>query len=285
MDGVTKSMLFSLSLPDVICIELTEVEDESLLLIKPGRTAAEYCWTLSASLPWYIFQRNQCLDEITYLDADLMFYSDVHSVFAEIGDAPIAVIEHRFTERLKHLEVNGRFCVEWVTFRRVPEAMKCLDRWRVQCIDWCFYRLEENRMGDQKYLDEWPTLYPGLYIIRNLGAGVAPWNYAQYDFGKNRKDQITVNGTPLIFYHFHQFQLLENGQFERLSNFYTDECKEPISIYEKYEFALISALAKVRVISPFFSYGLKPRVRTSVFVNIFSYFRSMTRKMIRRFGF
>jgi hypothetical protein len=145
-----------------------------------------------------------------------------------------------------------------VSFRRNAAGLECLNRWRLQCIDWCFYRLEAERMGDQKYLDEWPKRYSDLHILQDLGAGVAPWNYAQYKFGINSQQQITVNGMPLIFYHFHQFQLLDNGKFDRLSSFYTSECQEPIAIYQAYEAILKSVLHEVRLHSPGFVAGLKP---------------------------
>lgn len=256
MDEQTQWLLERLELPHITCLPLAALEDAPLLAVKPGRSVAEYCWTLSSQLPWYILQNNPAVDFITYLDADLYFYSSLTPLLAEIGDASIAIIEHRFPPRLKHLEVNGRFCVEWVSFRRDEEGLACLARWREQCLEWCFYRLEEGRMGDQKYLDEWPTLYRRLCIIAHAGAGLAPWNYAQYAFSAVAGQAIQVNGAPLIFYHFHQLQLLANGGFERLSTFYTDERREPEAVYAAYEVALRRALADVRRLSPGFSAGL-----------------------------
>lgn len=258
MDERTQTILTALALPYITCLPLGSIEDEALLAAKRDRSVAEYCWTLSPCLPWYVLQQNPQIDFITYVDADLLFYSPVQPLFDEMGDASVAIIEHRFTPRLKHLEVNGRFCVEWVSFRRDEEGMACLSRWRDQCIEWCYYRLEDGRLGDQKYLDEWPQRYARLHILQHVGAGVAPWNYAQYRFGMSSRGQITVAGEPLIFYHFHQFQLLDNGRFDRLSTFYTSECQEPQAVYEAYEAALQSVLKEVRAVAPGFAAGLKP---------------------------
>lgn len=263
MDEQTKNILERLDLPFVTCITLAEVENEELLKAKAGRGVAEYCWTLSSCFTWYVMQRYHEIDFLTYVDADLLFYSDVQPLFDEIGDASIAIIEHRFTERLKDREVNGRFCVEWVSFRRDEEGMACLSRWREQCIEWCYYRLEEGRMGDQKYLDEWPGRYPSCHILQHPGAGIAPWNYAQYAFGWDQSGGITVQGTPLIFYHFHQFQLLDSGHFDRLSTFYTSESPEPGPVYEAYESALKAVLLDVREVAPGFSGGLKPAAKVA----------------------
>lgn len=258
MDEQTGTLLKQLGMSYITCIALKDFEDEALLAVKSQRSIAEYCWTLSPCLPWYVLQNNPQVDLITYVDADLFFYSPVQPLFDEIGDASIAIIEHRFTDRLKHLEVNGRFCVEWVSIRRDEQGMACLSHWRDQCIEWCYYRLEDKRMGDQKYLDEWPELYSSLVILQHVGAGVAPWNYSKYAFRMNGNRQVTVDDELLIFYHFHQFQLLDNGGFDRLSTYYTSECKEPDEVYRRYEAYLKAVLQKVRRFVPTFAGGLKP---------------------------
>ena len=283
MDDQTKAILEQLNVPGVNCITLTEVENEELLKAKADRGVAEYCWTLSSCFTWYVMQNYPEIDLLTYVDADLLFYSDVQPIIDEIGDASIAIIEHRFTERLKDREVNGRYCVEWVGFKRDDQGLACLSRWREQCIEWCYYRLEDGRMGDQKYLDEWPSLYSSCHIIMHPGAGIAPWNYAQYRFGKAVSGSLMVESAPLIFYHFHQFQLLENGKFDRLSSFYTSECPEPFEIYEIYEEELKNLLFKVRAIRPDFRGGLKQAHRVTLRRLIQQYVPGVVKNVIRRF--
>ena len=263
MDKETQEILVQLDLSSITCIPLSDIEDEELLSAKKDRTVAEYCWTLTPSLPWHILQNNPSIEAITYLDADLLFYSSLEPIFEEIGVNSIAIIEHRFTPRLKEREENGIFCVEWVGFRRDEEGLACLSRWREQCIEWCYNRLDNGRMGDQKYLDEWPDRYKSCHIIQHAGAGIAPWNYAQYNFDSDTDGNITVEGIPLVFYHFHQFQLLDNGHFNRLSTYYTSECAEPSAIYQTYEDSLLKVLQEVRDIDPVFSAGLNPAVRVA----------------------
>jgi hypothetical protein len=271
MDDQTKLILESLRFSHITYLTLEEVEDQDLLDIKPGRNRAEYCWTLSPCLPWYVLMNNGDIEFITYLDADLYFYSDIQPILDEIGNASIAIIEHRFVAELKHLENRGKFCVEWVSFRRDAEGLACLKRWREQCIEWCFYRLEENRMGDQKYLDAWPDKYKNLHIIQHVGAGIAPWNYAGYEFSLS-DDMIEVNGFPLIFYHFHQFQILSFGRYDRLSQYYTRMREVPDSVYTAYELAISSIMSEIKKIVPNFNAGVKPylRVKAQRYVQFFA---------------
>lgn len=261
MDDQTKDILEQQDMAFVKCIELAEVETDELLKAKSDRGVAEYCWTLSSNFTLYVMQSYPEIEFLTYLDADLLFYSELQPLFDEIGESSIAIIEHRFTPRLQNREVNGRFCVEWVSFRRDEQGLECLSRWSDQCIEWCYYRLEDGKMGDQKYLDEWPERYSACHILLHPGAGIAPWNYAQYEFEEDNQGRITVDGTPLIFYHFHQFQILTHGNFDRLSSFYTSERREPASVYEVYEDELTNCLEDVRRIDPKFTRGVKPYMR------------------------
>ena len=51
MDDQTRTILEEIGLSGVTCISLAQVEDDALLAVKPKRTRAEYCWTLSPCLP------------------------------------------------------------------------------------------------------------------------------------------------------------------------------------------------------------------------------------------
>lgn len=257
MDSECQQMLEKLALPKVTCIALADIESTELLQLKESRNRAEYCWTMSSYFLSWVMNHYPEIESLTYLDADLMFYSSVQPLFDEMGDASIGIIEHRFTPRLKSLEKYGHFCVEWVTIRRDQEGLACLIRWRDQCLEWCFDRLEEGRMGDQKYLDEWPKLYSKVHILQHLGAGLAPWNYPAYTFKTNDQGAILVNGSPLVFYHFHQFQLLDNGGFDRISTFYTQDGPVPADVYRAYEQGILVAVRDIRAIVPGFSRGMK----------------------------
>ena len=235
MDHITADTLDRLGLHNIICILLSDIEDEEIKKAKEGRTTAEYCWTLASCITWYVINKYKHIDHITYLDADIYFYSDINPLFEEIGSKSIVISEHRFEPRLLDRIINGRFCVQWVGFRRDPQGLACLSTWRQQCLEWCFYRIEDGKMGDQKYLDKWPELYSNCHILQNIGAGVAPWNYSQYEFTLDKNSRVMVDQEPVIFYHFHQFQILKRKQFIRLSDFYRLHCAEPNNIYLIYE--------------------------------------------------
>ena len=258
LDDKTIEILEKINFEQIKCVKLGEVESDELKFAKKNRSKAEYCWTLASSFTWHVIQTTQEIDLITYLDADIFFYSEVEPIFKEIGNSSIAIIEHRFSTPLEHLKINGRFCVEWNSFRRDKEGIKCLDVWRKQCLEWCYYKVEGNRMGDQKYLDSWPNTYPNCHIIKETGAGIAPWNYSQYSITK-KHNKVRINNEKLIFYHFHQFQILNDIKFYRLGETYTEIKKEPNLIYENYEKEIKKSLEIIRQFDIGFNYGINKK--------------------------
>jgi hypothetical protein len=237
-------------------IRLEDFEDDDLRAVKPTRNAAEYCWTCNPSLLIYILKQNADISLISYLDADLFFFSDPSPIFAEFGNHSIMIIEHRFPEHLKYLEVNGIYNVQMMTFRRDKNGLECLAWWRERCLEWCYNRLEEGKLGDQKYLDDWPQRFSGVHVLKNIGAGIAPWNVCQYNV-TSQKEEIYINDAPLLFYHFHQFRILKNNKFFYATDFYEQKKKLPTIIYNQYVTRIKEAMLQVKIICPDFKFGIE----------------------------
>lgn len=206
MDEESYAALEWLALPGVEPMRLSELEasDPNLLRARESRSRVEYYFTCTPCLPLHILSRHPEVDLITYLDADLYFYSSPEPLFEELGDGSIGIIPHRFSHRVRGHERYGFFNVGWLSFRRDEDGLACLRWWRERCLEWCHARLEGDRYADQKYLDHWPDLFSGVRVLLHKGANLGPWNLASYRIS-NRKGQVCVDGQPLIFYHFSSF--------------------------------------------------------------------------------
>jgi hypothetical protein len=62
---------------------------------------------------------------------------------------------------------------------------------------------------NQGYLTFWPERYPGTHVVRHPGVNLAWWNLARHALAF--EDGVTVDGEPLIFYHFSALFLDELG--------------------------------------------------------------------------
>jgi len=197
--------LAALAYPFVSLIRLDELEaaDPALAATRPTRSLIEYYFTITPCLPWHLLTRRG-LEEITYLDADMMFFSSPEPIFKEAGAASVIITPHRFSEKLSYKKFHGLYNVSWLTFRNTGHGLDCLAWYKDACLDWCYDVLEETRYADQKYLDIFPEKFLGVHVMRNSGGGVAPWNLAD-SIMEIRDGCIVINNDPLIFYHAHNF--------------------------------------------------------------------------------
>ena len=214
-DDATHEILTKLGMENLLPVSLREFEegDEELLRAKKGRSRAEYYFTCTPSWPLYLMNRHPEIDRITYLDSDLMFYSSPEPIFREVGEKSVAIVGHRFPDRLRHMEIYGIYNVGLLAFGNDPSGRECLQWWRERCLEWCYDRVEDGKFADQKYLDDWPERFPRVAVLQHKGAGLAPWNWMNY---KIRVDEgkTTVDGQPLIFYHFQGLKILSRRFFD-----------------------------------------------------------------------
>jgi hypothetical protein len=207
-DKPTYEILRQLELPEIVPISLSEFEegDAELLRVKADRSRVEYYFTSTPSLPLYVLKHDADIDVISYLDADLFFFSHPAPIYRELGDQSILIVEHRFPAHLRHREeLNGIYNVGFLALRQNSIGLQCLEWWRERCLEWCYDRPEDGRFADQKYLDDWPVRFPEVVVLQHKGAGLAPWNVTNYTLSLTN-DQMLVDSHPLVFYHFHGFR-------------------------------------------------------------------------------
>jgi hypothetical protein len=217
-DDASLQALQSLRYPHMTVISLAEFEDDELLRVKPERSRAEYCWTCTSSTILYVLQRFN-VDQCTYLDADLFFFSTPSVLFEEMGDSSILITEHRYTPKYDKAKASGTYCVQFISFKNDARGLKALRWWRERCLEWCYARLEDGKFGDQLYLEDWTTRFEGVHVLRHLGGGLAAWNIQQYDISLCNgnpwgKEYRTGKDFPAVFYHFHYVRLFHNGFIE-----------------------------------------------------------------------
>src|SRR5262249_6382082 len=119
LDEISRVMVEKLALPNTICIPLHRIEsnDQDLLDVRPGRTLAEYYWTLTPTIILWILEHFPEIEILTYLDADLYFFSSPGPIFSELADNDVLIHEHRFAPLLSHLEKeNGKYNVGLLCF-------------------------------------------------------------------------------------------------------------------------------------------------------------------------
>ncbi len=245
MDDETHVVLKKLNLPGLTPIRLAEVEDADVLKIKPTRTRGEYCWTLTPHLCWWLLKNKSEINRITYLDADLFFLGSPTPLFQEMEQANKGALitphDHAHDNALQVDSLRGKYCVQFMPFTREKAVLEVLTWWREKCLEWCHDRAESGRFGDQKYLDQWTTLFPkAVHVLQDAALCRAPWNLMG-ELGDH-------NLTRTVFYHFHGLGF--TGRELRLWKDYALPENKVDAVYPAYLDALedaYNALATARI--------------------------------------
>jgi len=213
-------VLDELRLERVTIVTLAEFEDQELIAVKPSRTWAEYCWTTTPSTILYCLQALGW-DEVTYLDADLFFFSNPEVLFAEMGSASILLTAHNYTPAYDQSKLSGTFCVQFMRFVANDRGLEAAHWWRSKCLEWCYDRRENGKFGDQAYLEDWTTRFKGVHVLENQGGGLAPWNISKYQIRISDEKWWVEWGLRQwdpVFFHFHGVRFFE-GKVLGLDNY------------------------------------------------------------------
>ncbi|MFI5335313.1 MAG: glycosyltransferase [Opitutales bacterium] len=203
LDAATEQSLRGQALPHVRLLPLAELtaRHRALAAAESDRTPQEFRLTCKSWLLHHLLAGGEEGTLLTYIDSSLFFFGPCARVYAEIGNASIAIAPRRRSAHLRHLEGQGSFSAGWISLRNDHTGRACAARWARQCAEWCFRFPEADRFAEQKYLDDWPTIFPGVVQIGHPGFMVAPWNIAGAALSAG-PDDLLVNQEPLICYDF-----------------------------------------------------------------------------------
>lgn len=207
LDEPTLAYLRNFPEPGVVPLALADLEaaDAELVAVKANRRRLEYYFTLSPCLPRYLL-RSGGLDGVVSLDADLWFLRNPSGLVSALEDRSLFITAHGFSRDVgRGAADTGCFNVSFQGFRNDATGHACLDRWRVQCLDWCRNRVDrrQRRYADQRYLDSWTRNYPGaVTVLHPPLAGLAPWNLARFPITADTSGVKAAGHSP-VFFHFH----------------------------------------------------------------------------------
>ncbi|MEO6304851.1 MAG: hypothetical protein ABIP51_16945 [Bacteroidia bacterium] len=223
--------------PCLTLLTLQEIEesDKQLMNCKSNRSKIEYYFSLSPCLPLHILKKYN-LSHICTLDADILFLEDPATLFHHLNNYSIIITPHKFSKELEANKKFGTYNVSFQIFKNDVTGLNCLKLWREQCIDWCGDSFDDvnQRFADQKYLDNWHSLYPGK--IKDLDdeiSGLAPWNLNNFMITK-QKEFYFSNGKRIIFFHFHHYKFFNS--FTAFNGFHAYKVKANAAIKSLYLF-------------------------------------------------
>jgi len=262
MDELTMTLLKILNYTNVKLIPFDQIErsDKRLLNTKNNRSPVEYIWTAKSSIIFWLLNTFSNIEALCYFDADMYFFQSPDPIWKELLSYSVVIHEHRFSKDRMTLSRFGNFNAGFFGFCNDLKGKNVLNWWRDRTLECCSSRLENDKFADQLYLHYFPN-FDCVQIIKHIGVGVAPWNHIQYYFSKNNNNQLLVNDSQLIFYHFHSLLPVEPEFVIPSTNLKTVFSIDIMSLcYIPYVENLQKSFTKIRNIQHDFSYGLQGKI-------------------------
>lgn len=207
LDEETFLKISNIELDNIIPISMEDLyKDNQDILNFKYKYYKEFIWMLASYFTnWIMMNYNP--KSISYIDADIYFYDDIQIMYEEIENKSIGIIKHRqYPDNYDPFE--GKYNVGVVYFKNDIIGKECLNWWKDSVINRKYKKL--SKCYDQKYLDEFPVMYPSNTCIANEGfAYSAPWHHHLYNWDswdKNNKIYYQGKEQILLFNHFSRIE-------------------------------------------------------------------------------
>lgn len=215
MDDFIYDFFNQMNFENIILLHVKSMETEELLQAKSTRSISEYCWTIKSWLIAYLLN-NYKVDSMIYCDSDMYFFSDPVAIYKDWGDASIYLCLQRDVEWVERK--YGTYQAGLIGFKNNEIGRKAVNWWKNKCLDWCYHKedLENDRWGDQKYLDQIPRLFADAKISGHLGINAAPWNTVyNNNYTVSRKEEfIFIEDYKLVAYHFSCIDIFDKDNYD-----------------------------------------------------------------------
>ncbi len=166
----------------------------------------------TAIKPWVIaalFARGY--ERVIYFDPDIKVYGPVAPILARLDDANVVLTPHltgpldddRHPSELAILQ-SGSYNLGFIALRQCDATRRFVSWWQAKLLRDCVVDIPRGLFTDQKWIDLVPGMYEDVHVERDPGWNVAYWNLKHRTVARDG-DAATVNGRPLLFFHFSGF--------------------------------------------------------------------------------
>jgi hypothetical protein len=192
---------------DIFSIEDLEMHVSQLSIARNDRSLSEYFFTLTSALPIFLFKVYPKHDFVVYVDADLFFFDNPEKCIMSLNDKDnVLLTSHNFAKKNYALKVYGEFNTGFVAFRNNIDGVRVASWWLKKCLEWCKDLTEDGRFADQKYLESFSNIAPGVVTSQDFGLNLGPWGLNSLSDITSRNGSVYVNSQSLIAFHFSGLQ-------------------------------------------------------------------------------
>ena len=185
----------------------------------------EFCTSIKPRCFQYLFKRNY--KKAIYFDPDIYVFNSLLPIYKILEEYSICVTPHSLFPNsedatdIPYLQ-SGPYNLGFLGLNNNEISSKLLNWWDARLIDNCFDELFEYTFTDQKWMLLIHSYFPQseIYVSRNLGMNVAPWNFKERKIIENelgfsveyRQDESIKDDLVFIHYSGYDYKALLAGE-------------------------------------------------------------------------
>lgn len=194
---------------------------------------------LNTSVKPYIFDHilksEPDIQKVVYLDPDIMVFQPLTNLFETLDNYNMVLTPHiltpsdsnQYVQPEKNFLAAGVFNLGFIAIKCSDEIFKFLNWWKEKLVHQGYARHEMSLFYDQKWINLASIYFDGVYIEKNRGYNMAPWNLHERVLIKNDEKYIVNENEPLIFFHFSSYKATNPDQISQYTE-YTLEMRPDI---------------------------------------------------------
>jgi hypothetical protein len=246
-----KKMAYSV-IEGVEIIEAKEILGESFFELIEKYNIIELNTSVKASMFKYLFEKFDA-DLIYYFDPDIKVFNDIFLLENEFPSdcefmltphilKPVS-IDEKYSPNENLFLNHGVFNLGFLGLRgHSRQVSEFLDWWEERLMTNCFSNLRQGYFVDQLWINLVPIYFKNVYVSKNKGNNVAPWNLHERElfFNKTKEEFMSGTQSPLIFFHFSNYNYLHKNLITpKYTRVNLDSSKNLVHIYNDYYLDLI----------------------------------------------
>lgn len=154
---------------------------------------------------------NSAVDAVIYLDPDTAVLNSLSPLTDMLASDDIILTPHLLAPDNEDLVIRdnevtalkaGIYNLGFLAVSTRSEARRFAKWWNDRCLNYCFDDVPSGLFVDQRWCDHVPSFFDNVRILKDPGYNVASWNLSNRTLEVERDGSLTVNGSPLRFWHF-----------------------------------------------------------------------------------
>lgn len=237
-EPVPVGMLDSFDIFDeVVTIDDLDIPNKQAWIF--GHTLVELCTAVKGFFMLDLLERPECAKAL-YFDPDIAVFSNIDVVLEALDHASILLTPHQ-TEPEETVETimdneicslkHGVYNLGFLGVKPSAEGLRFTRWWRDRLYRFCREDFSAGLFTDQRWIDLAPAFFSEIHILRHPGCNVCTWNLTHRHIKGSLEGGFTVNGEPLIFYHFSGF---DSGAQEIMLNKYGKKMPAALALRQWY---------------------------------------------------